>query len=100
MAKRRRSTKVIAARAIRAVAQLAAGIEALQSAVEAATRDGAGPKRRRLSITPARRRQLKLQGTYMGLVRNLKPKQKAQLRGIREKQGYEAAIRRVRRIVR
>jgi len=32
----------------------------------------------------------------MGLVRNLKPKQKAMLRAIREKQGYE--IKRARRI--
>ena len=35
----------------------------------------------------------------MGLVRNLRPKQKALLRVIREKHGYGAAIRRARRLV-
>ena len=64
------------------------------------------PEARRSSPHAAARRRAseaklrslrKLQGQYMGLVRNLKPKQKAQIRAIREKQGYEAAIRRARR---
>ncbi len=57
-----------------------------------------GAPRRRLNITPARRAQLRLQGAYMGYMRQLKPAQKARVRAVKEKKGFEAAIKVARRI--
>jgi len=69
-------------------------------AAAATTTDGAGPPTARRRGSNAKLGSLpKLQGQYMGLVRNLRPKQKALLRVIREKHGYGAAIRRARRLV-
>ena len=50
-----------------------------------------GP-RRKLTLTPARRSQLKLQGQYMGTMRQLSPAQKARVRAIKEKSVQRAAI--------
>jgi hypothetical protein len=58
---------------------------------------GAGrPVRRRVHLSPARRAQLKLQGAYMGFMRQLGPRQKAQVKATKEKKGYVAAIRMAR----
>ncbi len=40
----------------------------------AAKSNGAAPLRRKMTITPKRRAQLKLQGKYMGYMRQLKPR--------------------------
>lgn len=48
--------------------------------------------RRKLTITPARRAALKLQGQYMGYLRNLKPKQKAVVKALRVAKGIRPAI--------
>ena len=58
----------------------------------------AEPATRRLHITPKRRAQLKLQGAYMGLMRQLKPAQKLRVKAVKEKRGFEAAIRVAKRI--
>ena len=50
------------------------------------------PARRKLTITPARRAALKLQGQYMGYLRNLKPKQKAVVKAVRVSKGIRPAI--------
>lgn len=47
---------------------------------------------RRLKPSPARLAALRLHGQYIGYMRNLKPRQKAQVRALREKKGVEAAI--------
>ena len=60
----------------RALDQLAATARQLELA---AATNGA-PARRKLTLTPQRRTQLKLQGQYMGYMRQLKPRQKAQVR--------------------
>jgi hypothetical protein len=52
-----------------------------------------GKPHRPLKLTPKRRAQLKLQGKYMGYMRQLKPRQKAQVKAVKEKRGFEAAIR-------
>jgi hypothetical protein len=57
-----------------------------------------GTRRRKLTLTPARRAALKLQGQYMGYMRKLKPKQKAQVKAVREKMGIRAAIGAARRM--
>ena len=48
--------------------------------------------RRHLRITPKRRAQLKLQGKYMGFMRQLGPRQQARVKAVKEKRGFEAAI--------
>jgi len=52
-----------------------------------------GKPRSRPKLTPKRRAQLKLQGAYMGFVRQLGPRQKARVKAVKEKKGFEAAIR-------
>ena len=58
--------------------------------------NGRSPRKRRLS--PKARASLVLQGRYMGFMRQLKPRQKAQVRKIRETKGVRAAIARARRL--
>jgi hypothetical protein len=54
-----------------------------------------GPSRvrRPAKLTPTRRAQLKLQGAYMGFMRQLKPAQKARVKAMKARRGFEAAIR-------
>lgn len=63
-------------------------------AVRAARRTG----RRAMTITPKRRAQLKLQGAYMGYMRQLSARKKARVKAIKERRGFEAAIRAGRRL--
>ena len=63
-------------------------------AVRAARRTG----RRAMTITPKRRAQLKLQGAYMGFMRQLSARKKARVKAIKERRGFEAAIRAGRRL--
>ena len=51
-----------------------------------------------LKLSPRARASLRLQGRYMGYMRQLKPKQKAQVRAVKEKMGIEAAIRKARQL--
>ena len=59
---------------------------------------GAAPARRRLKLSPKRRAQLKLHGSYLGHVRQLKPRQKAQVKALKAQKGYHAAIALARRL--
>jgi hypothetical protein len=69
----------------------------LAPALEAATGSAPGerpaPTRRKPTLSPARRRALKFQGQYMSEVRELGPRQKAQVKALRAAKGVEAAIR-------
>jgi hypothetical protein len=58
----------------------------------------AKPARRNLTITPKRRAQLKLQGAYMGFMRQLPARKKAQVKAIKERRGFEAAISTARKL--
>lgn len=71
----------------RSLGRLAASLNGLGSARATKPRQS-----RRLS--PRARAALKLQGRYMGYMRQLKPGQKAQVRAIKESKGIELAIRR------
>ena len=51
----------------------------------------AGPSRK-LNLSPARRRALKLQGRYLGYMRQLKPAQKARVRAAKQARGMHVAI--------
>jgi len=64
----------------------------LVRAAERAAKRSAMKPRRKLRLSPARRRSLKLQGSYMGYMRQLKPKQKARVKAVKQKKGFPAAI--------
>jgi hypothetical protein len=51
-----------------------------------------GPQKRKLKLSPKRRAALKLQGSYIGYLRNLQPRQKAQVKALRAEKGFRAAI--------
>jgi hypothetical protein len=57
-----------------------------------------GKPRRQLKITTKRRAQLRLQGAYMGYMRQLKPAQKLRVKAVKAKRGFEAAIRVARKL--
>ncbi len=89
--------KILRGRAqeIRSLRERLASLEGLgkeRSARRGARRRGARkPRRRAMS---ARVRALRrLQGKYMGYVRNLKAAEKARVRSVREKQGMGAAVK-------
>ena len=56
-----------------------------------------GP-RRRMSLSREARAALKLQGRYMGYMRQLRPRQKAEVRSIRSKRGVLAAVQAARKL--
>ena len=51
-----------------------------------------------MRLTPARRRALKLHGRYLGYIRQLNPRQRAEIRGLRAKKGVRAAIAKARKL--
>jgi len=56
------------------------------------------PKKRKLKLSPERRAALMLQGSYIGHLRNLKPRQKAQVKALRAEKGMRAAIAMAKRL--
>jgi hypothetical protein len=67
----------------------------LGPALESVARGPAGPtaaRRPRRKPSPQRLAALKLQGRYMGYVRNLGPRQKARVKALREAKGVNEAI--------
>jgi hypothetical protein len=81
-----------------ALRQLQRSFDRLVPALAAASKPGSVAMPRKLRITPARRAALKLQGQYMGYMRNLKPAQKARVKKIRESKGIRSAIAAARRL--
>lgn len=71
---------------------------ALEGAAGAARPERAASVRRKPTLSPARRRALKFQGQYMSEVRELGPRQKAQVKALRAAKGVEAAIRYARKL--
>jgi hypothetical protein len=55
-------------------------------------------RRGSLKLSPKRRAALKLQGQYMGYIRNLKPRQKARVKALKAKKGYRPAIALAKRL--
>jgi len=63
------------------------------------TRSGAtNGSRPRPRLSAERRAALKLQGQYMGYLRNLKPRQKAQVKALRVSKGINPAIALARKL--
>lgn len=54
--------------------------------------------KRRLKLSPKRRAALKLQGSYLGYMRQLKPAMKAKVKAVRASNGVHAAIRMAKRL--
>jgi hypothetical protein len=79
------------------LARLAPLLEELASATPAGTARTAGT-RQRPKLSPERRAALKLQGQYMGYLRNLRPRQKSQVKALRESRGIQPAIALARRL--
>jgi hypothetical protein len=66
----------------RSFTDLDRALHRLAESVRGLGKNGSAPSaRRRMTITPARRAALKLQGQYMGYLWGLKPKQKALVKG-------------------
>ena len=88
----------------RAFADIATLADALSDRVRVAERGAgravkaSGKPRRKLTITPKRRAQRKLHGSYIGHLRHLKPAQKLRVKTVKARRGYEAAIRLARRL--
>jgi hypothetical protein len=58
-----------------------------------------GPKARRApKLSPGRRAALKLQGAYMGFMRQLGPRQKSRVKALKAAKGYPAAIALAKRL--
>lgn len=98
----RKARRISVGREIRAVRRSLASIAgAIQRLAEAATAAGRGSRRgRKLKLSAARRAALKLQGQYMGYLRNLKPTQKKRVKASRATKGIRPAIALARRFAR
>ena len=57
-----------------------------------------GKPRRKLKLLPARLKALRLHGRYLGYIRHLKSRAKAEVRALRAKKGVRAAIARARKL--
>ena len=83
----------------RAFADIESTLERLDKRVRQMDRRSRTAKPRRPAVlTPKRRAQLKLQGAYMGFMRQLKPAQKARIKAVKAKRGFEAAIKAAKRL--
>jgi hypothetical protein len=96
------TSAITAARtSLRGLQRLLARLAIKARALELAAATNGSPvrgSRREMTITPQRRAQLKLQGQYMGLMRQLKPKQKAQVKAAKAKGGYGKGISMAKRL--
>jgi hypothetical protein len=86
----RRSLSILDKALIRLASQAGkAGREVVKSAARPA---------RKLKLSPGRRKALQLHGRYMGYVRQLKPRAKAQVKALRASKGLKAAIAKARKL--
>ena len=87
-------------RSARQITVALARLAGLVHRVERESRRGgpAAQGKRRLRITPRRRATLKLQGAYMGFMRQLRPREKARVKAVKERRGFRPAIALARRL--
>ncbi len=81
----------------RSLRRLAFMLGQLDGRIERRRKPRAGSRR---PFSAKARTSLRLQGRYMGYMKQLKPAQKAQVRKIRMKKGIQVAILRARRLAR
>ena len=67
---------------------------------ESAARSSNGGGRRKPRLSRERRQALKLQGQYMGFMRQLGPRQKARVKAVKARKGYTPAIALAKRLAR
>jgi hypothetical protein len=79
----------------KSLARLAAQVRAIGRNNSATPK---GKPRRKLKLLPARLKALRLHGRYLGYMRQLKAKAKAEVRALRAKKGVKAAIKRARKL--
>jgi hypothetical protein len=88
-----------ARRSLRALEQ---SLVRLASQVHVISRDNSatpkGKPRRKLKLLPARLKALRLHGRYLGYMRQLKSRAKAEVRALRAKKGVKAAIKRAKKL--
>jgi hypothetical protein len=91
-AARRRSIRRELQSISRSLASVSRAFARLGPVLEAVARGGGAVPRPR-NLSPERRAELKLQGSYIGHVRKLSLKQRAQVKKLRDEKGVRAAIR-------
>jgi hypothetical protein len=74
-------------RSLSSIAQALTRLTPLIAAASAPQSRNPRTRVRRLTLSPGRRAALKLQGQYMGYMRNLKPAQKTRVKGARTTNG-------------
>ncbi len=79
----------------RSLRRLASMLSQLNGRIERRRKPRAGSRK---PLSAKARASLVLQGRYMGYVRQLKPRQKAQVRTVRQKKGVRVAIQRAREL--
>ncbi len=85
-------------RALLSIEKALGGLSPLLPAALAAGLEASTRRAPKLNLSPARLAALKLQGQYMGYVRRLKPRQKAEVKALRASKGFPAAIRLAKRL--
>ena len=93
-----RSELTAARTSLRHLQRLITGLATKARQLERTASKNSGPPGRKLTLTPQRRAQLTLQGQYMGYMRQLKPRQKAQVKAAKAKGGYKAGISLAKRL--
>ena len=87
------------ASARRSLRALELSLARLAAQVRDINRNNAATKpRRKLKLLPARLKALRLHGRYLGYMRQLKSRAKAEVRALRAKKGVRAAIARARKL--
>jgi hypothetical protein len=90
---RRRSAATKHIRAIRkSLTAIDRALRQLAPMLKPAAVPKASAPRRKMKITRKRRAALKQQGQYMGYMRNLSARKKAQVKAVKERKGMAAAI--------
>src|SRR5207245_11568189 len=79
----------------RSLRRLASMLGQLNGRIERRRKPRGGARR---ALSPKGRASLVLQGRYMRVIRQLKPRQKAQVRKVKEEKGGRAALERTRRL--
>ena len=85
----------------RALRALEKALTRLAAQARTSAQNGSAPakgNRRPMKLSPARLKALRLHGRYLGYVRQLKPRQRAQVKAVREKKGVKAAIKRAQKL--
>ena len=85
-------------RSLSSIGQALRRLSASLREAEKVERRATKTSRRKRKLSPGRRAALKLQGSYVGYMRQLNSKQKSQVKAVKVKKGFPAAISLARRL--